>query len=61
MRLFRIGIVVAMILMCIPRKVQAFENTICSICHFHCIINDVKNVWNVEEKEYGTDNICKQK
>ena len=61
MRLFRIGIVVAMILMCIPRKVQAFENTICSICNFHCIINDVKNVWNVGEKEYGTDNICNQK
>ena len=61
MRLFRIGIVVAMILMCIPRKVQAFENTICSICNFHCIINDVKNVSNVEEKEYGTDNICNQK
>ena len=61
MRLFRSGIVVAMILMCIPRKVQAFENTICSICNFHCIINDVKNVWNVEEKEYGTDNICNQK
>jgi len=39
MKLFRIGIVVAVMLLCIPRKVQAFENTICSIYHFHCIIN----------------------
>ena len=30
MKLFRIGIVVAVILLCIPRKVQAFENTFCS-------------------------------
>ena len=44
MRLFRIGIVVMIILMCIQRKVQAFENTIYSISHFHCIIESRENV-----------------
>ncbi len=40
MRLFRIGIVVAVLLLCIPRKVHAadFENRSCSFSGFHCII-----------------------
>lgn len=41
MRLFRIGIAVAVILLCIPRKVHAFENRICSISDFHCIMSTV--------------------
>ena len=31
MKLFRIGIVVAVILLCIPRKVQAFEISLFSL------------------------------
>ncbi len=44
MRFFRIGIIVMILLMCIPRKVQAFENTICSISDFHCIIKVMERV-----------------
>lgn len=51
MKLFRIGIVVAMMLLCIPRKVQAYENTICSITHFHCIIGNIKNLCYIQEKD----------
>ena len=47
MRFFRIGIVVVIILMCIPRKVHAFENTICSIPCFHCIIDVMENNINL--------------
>ncbi|MCI9353810.1 MAG: hypothetical protein HFE58_03225 [Firmicutes bacterium] len=66
MKLFRIGIVVAVILLCIPRKVQAFENTFCSFHYFHCIIMDIKYIrYTVQqEKEvnnYETDCICNKK
>ncbi|HIT86369.1 MAG TPA: hypothetical protein IAB62_00995 [Candidatus Coprocola pullicola] len=46
MRLFRIVIVVAVLLLCIPRKVHAtdFQNRSCSFSAFHCIIQIDKAV-----------------
>lgn len=66
MKLFRIGIVVAVMLLCIPRKVQAFENTICSFHCFHCIIMDIKYMCDTAQQEkevnkYGTNCICNKK
>lgn len=51
MKLFRIGIVVIIMLLCIPRKVHADQNTIYSTAHFHCIIMEIKNLCYIQEKE----------
>ncbi|NDO46662.1 hypothetical protein [Clostridium sp. MD294] len=66
MKLFRIGVIVAVMLLCIPRKVQAFENTFCSFHYFHCIIMDMKYRYDTiqqekEVNEYGTNCICNKK